>query len=212
MGHNDWYKDTDGNGCTVRVMLFDFKKAFDLIDHAILRAKLEDYELPPWVLDWTADFLTDRKQRVKFAYDCYWDWGSVRAGVPQGTQLGPWLFLVMINDIYVNGVNLWRYVDDTLMAETVHKGQPIGIQVSVDELVRKAETDKFQLNETKCKELQISFSRSADSFETVTINSKAIEVATNVKLLGLTISNNLKWNDHIENVIKSKCSVSRLVN
>ena len=212
MGHNDWYKDTDGNGCTVRVMLFDFKKAFDLIDHAILRAKLEDYELPPWVLDWTADFLTDRKQRVKFAYDCYWDWGSVRASVPQGTQLGPWLFLVMINDINVNGVNLWRYVDDTSMAETVHKGQPIGIQVSVDELVRKAETDKFQLNETKCKELQISFSRSADSFETVTINSKAIEVATNVKLLGLTISNNLKWNDHIENVIKSKCSVSRLVN
>ena len=212
MGHNDWYKDTDGNGCTVRVMLFDFKKAFDLIDHAILRAKLEDYELPPWVLDWTADFLTDRKQRVKFAYDCYWDWGSVRAGVPQGTQLGLWLFLVMINDINVNGVNLWRYVDDTSMAETVHKGQPIGIQVSVDELVRKAETDKFQLNETKCKELQISFSRSADSFETVTINSKAIEVATNVKLLGLTISNNLKWNDHIENVIKSKCSVSRLVN
>ena len=212
MGHNDWYKDTDGNGCTVRVMLFDFKKAFDLIDHAILRAKFEDYELPPWVLDWTADFLTDRKQRVKFAYDCYWDWGSVRAGVPQGTQLGPWLFLVMINDINVNGVNLWRYVDDTSMAETVHKGQPIGIQVSVDELVRKAETDKFQLNETKCKELQISFSRSADSFETVTINSKAIEVATNVKLLGLTISNNLKWNDHIENVIKSKCSVSRLVN
>ena len=203
MGHNDWYKDTDGNGCTVRVMLFD---------HAILRAKLEDYELPPWVLDWTADFLTDRKQRVKFAYDCYWDWGSVRAGVPQGTQLGPWLFLVMINDINVNGVNLWRYVDDTSMAETVHKGQPIGIQVSVDELVRKAETDKFQLNETKCKELQIGFSRSADSFETVTINSKAIEVATNVKLLGLTISNNLKWNDHIENVIKSKCSVSRLVN
>ena len=212
MGHNDWYKDTDGNGCTVRVMLFDFKKAFDLIDHAILRAKLEDYELPPWVLDWTADFLTDRKQRVKFAYDCYWDWGSVRAGVPQGTQLGPWLFLVMINDINVNGVNLWKYVDDTSMAETVHKGQPIGIQVSVDELVRKAETDKFQLNETKCKELPISFSRSADSFETVTINSKAIEVATNVKLLGLTISNNLKWNDHIENVIKSKCSVSRLVN
>ena len=212
MGHNDWYKDTDGNGCTVRVMLFDFKKAFDLIDHAILRAKLEDYELLPWVLDWTADFLTNRKQRVKFAYDCYWDWGSVRAGVPQGTQLGPWLFLVMINDINVNGVNLWRYVDDTSMAETVHKGQPIGIQVSVDELVRKAETDKFQLNETKCKELQISFSRSADSFETVTINSKAIEVATNVKLLGLTISNNLKWNDHIENVIKSKCSVSRLVN
>ena len=64
MLHN-WYKDTDGNGSTMRVMLFDFKKAFGLIDHAILMAKLGDYELPLRVLDWIADFLTDRKQRVK---------------------------------------------------------------------------------------------------------------------------------------------------
>ena len=112
----------------------------------------------------------------------------------------------MINDINVNGVNLRKYVDDTSMAETVHKGQPSGIQVAVDELVRQAETDKFQLNETKCKELQISFSRSADSFEAVTINNKLIEVVTSVKLLGLTISNNLEWNAHIENVIKKRSS------
>ena len=205
MLHN-WYKDTDGNGSTMRVMLFDFKKAFGLIDHAILMAKLGDYELPLRVLDWIADFLTDRKQRVKLAHDCYSDWGSVRAGVPQGTKLGPWLFLVMINDINVNGFNLWKYVHDTSMAETVHKGQPSGIQVAVDELVRQAETDKFQLNETKCKELQISFSRSADSFEAVTINNKPIEVVTSVKLLSLTISNNLKWDVHIENVIKKGSS------
>ena len=142
--HN-WYKNTDGNGSTVRVVLFDFRKAFDLIDHAILMAKLTDYELPPWVLDWIADFLTDRKQRVKLAHDCYSDWGSVRAGVPQGTKLGPWLFLVMINDINVNGVNLWKYVDDTSMAETVHEGQPSGIQFAVSDLVSQAEIDKFQL-------------------------------------------------------------------
>ena len=141
---------------------------------------------------------------MKLAHDCYSDWGSVRAGVPQGTKLGRWLFLVMINDININ--DMWKYVDDTSMAETVHKGQPSGIQVSVDELVRQAETDKFQLNETKCKELQISFSRSADSFEAVTINNKPIEIVTSVKLLGLTISNNLKWNAHVENVIKKGAS------
>ena len=201
MLHN-WYNDTDGNGSTVRVVLFDFRKASDLIDHAILMAKLSDYELPPWVLDWIADFLTDRKQRVKLAHDCYSDWVSVRAGVPQGTKLGPWLFLVMINYINVNGLNLWKYVDDTSLAETVRKGQPGGIQVAVDDLVRQAEMDKFQLNETKCKELQISFSKSVDPFDAVTINNKPIEVVTSMKLLGLTISNNLKWNAHIENIVK----------
>ena len=91
----------------------------------------------------------------------------------------------------------------TSMADTVHKGQPSGIQ---DELVRQAETDKFQLNETKCEELQISFSRSADSFEAVTINNKPTEVVVSVKLLGFTISSNLKWNALIENVIKKGAS------
>ena len=143
---------------------------------------------------------------MKLAHDCYSDWGSVRAGVPQGTKLGPWLFLVMINYIYVNGLNLWKYVDDTSMAETVHNGQPSGIQVAVDDLVRQAEMDKFQLNETKCKELQISFSKSVDPFDAVTINNRPIEVVTSVKLLGLTVSNNLKWNAHIENVVKKGAS------
>ena len=50
------------------------------------------------------------------------------------------------------------------MAETVHKGQPSGIRVAVDNLVRQAEIDKFQLNETKCKELQITFSKSVHPF------------------------------------------------
>ena len=187
----------------MRVMLFDFTKAFDFIDHSILIAKLEAYELPPWVLDWIASFLTDRKQRVKLAYNSFSDWGSVKAGVPQGTKLGPWLFLVMINDIKVSGVSLWMYVDGTSISETVHKGQPSGIQVAVDDLVKQAEADKFQLNETKCKELQISFRRSPDSFKAVTINNKPTEVVTK-----MTWSHNLKQssNAHIDNVIKKGSS------
>ena len=73
------------------------------------------------------------------------------------------------------------------------------MQVGVDHLVKQAKADKFQLNETKCKELRISFRRSPDSFKAATINNKPIEVVTCVKLLGLTISNNLKWNAHIDN-------------
>ena len=163
---------------------------------------LEDYELPPWVIDWITNFLTDRKKRVKLAHNCYSEWGPVKAGVPQGTKLGPWLFLVMINDFKVNGVNLWKDVGDTSIAETLPKNQSRRIQVAVDDLVKHAETDKFQLNETKCKELRISFSRYTDSFEAVTINNKPIEVVTGVKLLRLTISNNLKWNAHIDYYIK----------
>ena len=62
---HSWNKSTDGNGATVRVMLFDFRKAFDLIDHHILLEKLKKYDIPKSILHWIMDFLTDRCQRVK---------------------------------------------------------------------------------------------------------------------------------------------------
>ena len=84
-----WFLGTDGNGSTIRTILFDYRKAFDLIDHGILIDKLSRLELPPSVINWIIDFLTDRFQRVKLADDCFSEWGSVPAGVPQGTKLGP---------------------------------------------------------------------------------------------------------------------------
>ena len=60
-----WYRGTDGNGAIARMVLFDFKKAFDLIDHHILCGKLLHYDLPPWVIHWIKSFLTNRQQRVK---------------------------------------------------------------------------------------------------------------------------------------------------
>ena len=96
-------KAPDGNGTLVRLVLLDFRKAFKLIDHQILIEKLHSLAIPSGVISWVRDFLTNRQQRVKLARDCFSEWSLIPAGVPQGTKLGPWLYILMIN--YLNTVS-----------------------------------------------------------------------------------------------------------
>ena len=70
MIHN-WIAATDGNCATVRVILFDYQKAFDFIDHAILVQKLTTLEIPRSIVNWIIDFLSDRLQRIKLVDSCY---------------------------------------------------------------------------------------------------------------------------------------------
>ena len=76
---------TDGNGATVRVVLFDFKKAFDLIDHHILVWKLHSFALSEAVVSWIIDFSHLSQTACKVGPRCFSEWGVVPAGVPQET-------------------------------------------------------------------------------------------------------------------------------
>ena len=108
----------------------------------------------------------------------------------------------MINDLSVADKTLWKYVDDTTLIKSVPKNGTSYMQLRVDELVRRSEADGFQLNESKCKELRISFSRSGSSVDHITINDKQIEVVSSAKLLGVVVSDNLRWNAHVESICK----------
>ena len=72
-----WLSQTDGNGATIRIILFDYRKAFDLIDHEILAGKLCSLDLPVSVVNWIIDFISDRYQRIKLADDCFSEWRKV---------------------------------------------------------------------------------------------------------------------------------------
>ena len=136
------------------------------------------------------------------AQNCKSEWRDIPAGVPQGTKLGPWLFLLMIDDIDVTSTDTWKFVDDTTMAECVERDGVSTIQNAVTEFSEKALANKFQLNESKCKELRVSFAKTDPQFEQVIVNDKPLEIVQHAKLLGLNLSSDLKWNHHVTEITK----------
>ena len=197
-----WTKATDGNGSTVRTVLFDYRKAFDLIDHGILVNKLKSLNLPVSIINWVIDFLSNRQQRIKLVEGCFSEWDSVPSGVPQGTKLGPWLFVIIINDLNIRNASLWKYVDDTTVSETIPKGAISHAQLIVDEVVEWSRLNRFQLNTDKCKELRISFAKNKPDLPPLMVCGNTLEVVDSAKLLGVTITSNLTWNLHVAEVIK----------
>ena len=109
----------------------------------------------------------------------------------------------MIDDLSTTGnCNMWKYVDDTTISEVVQRSQNSDLQRLVDDLTRQVAINGFQLNEGKCKELCISFSRSPPDFDPIVVNSKDLECVHKAKMLGVTLSVDLKWNAHVDEIVK----------
>ena len=108
---HSWCEATDTPDSFVRVLLVDYRKAFDHINHELLITKLCDMGLPAHLVRWMAAFLIDRQQSVKIG-DTVSNIGYPNGGVPQGTLSGPKNFLVQINDLQTP-CPIFKYVDDS---------------------------------------------------------------------------------------------------
>ena len=104
------------------------------------------------------------------------------SGVPQGTKLGPSLFVIIINDLSILNALLWKYVDDTTVSEIIPKGQSTSAQEYVDSVADWTIDNRFQLNIDKCKEIRFSFSTNNADLPPLFINSQELEVVQNAKL------------------------------
>ena len=147
MLHN-WLSALESPSTYLRVCFLDFSKAFDHIDHNILVCKLLKMGARSIVFKWICSFPPQRRQAVKLD-GLLSEWATVHAGVPQGTKLGPVLFLVLVNDLACKS-SYWKYVDDITISEVVPHGSLSTIQDDLDSITAWAEENCISLNPKKC--------------------------------------------------------------
>ena len=194
------YKATDQRDQCVRVLLLDFSKAFDRINQNILLRKMSDMAVDNTLIEWVRNFLTGRKQRVKIGNSTS-SYKQVNGGVPQGTVLGPILFMIMINDLLNDWESRWKYVDDTSLSETVPVNNQSVLQVTLDGINSWCEENDMVLNVQKCKEILFCFWKEKPNFQQLIVDNYVVEQVKSAKLLGLMLSSNLKWNKDVEYIV-----------
>ena len=126
----------------------DYAKAFDHVDHSTV--KLSTYGVPEFMISWLSTFLSNRQQRVKIA-DVMSDWLILRGGIPQGSWLGPLIFLMLIDDLKLPLLT-HKYVDDITVSEILAHDEDGRMQSAFDEIEAWSATNYMNINCKKTKE------------------------------------------------------------
>ena len=193
-----WHIALD-DGHSVRVLFVDYAKAFDHIDHNTV---IKSLGVPDFIVCWTTSFLSERQQRVKIS-DILSEWISPRGGMPQGSWLGPLIFIVLIDDLRLT-VLTHKFLDDTTVSEIVQKDTASEMQHTIDVLTEWSEVNHMTVNSKKTKEMVLG-PLSKESTTPLLMTGNLVQQVTQYKLLGVTINAALKWDDHVK-AITSKAA------
>jgi hypothetical protein len=199
-----WHNAVD-KGQSVRTVFIDFAKAFDHVDHNVLVDKLLAFGLPDTIIRWMCSFLMHRRQRVKIG-DFLSEWLDMFAGMPQGSFLGPLTFIILIDSLRATCLT-HKFVDDTTMTEVLSKNSISQMQTAVEELVQQAAKTGMNVNGKKTKEMLIGPIIKKPPLQ-LTLDGAAVDRVAVFKLLGVHVSSDLKWTQHVDAI--SAKAASRL--
>ena len=192
----------DKQESTIGVFI-DLKKAFDTVDHKILLSKLQCYGIRGLALDWIKSYLANRGQ-----YVCYNNSNSelknIKCGVPQGSILGPVLFILYINDMCEVSklLNIILFADDTSIFYSTRN--IVDITCTVNNELEKLDiwfrVNKLSLNMNKTNFIMFTNKKQLRPTVNIVLNGKNIEQVSHTKFLGVIIDENLTWREQIKTV------------
>ena len=202
----------------------DYEKAFDKVDHSLLLAKLSRYQLPDLFVTWVRSFLSNRTQTVVVG-------GSqsrpqrVISGVPQGSVLGPALFLVFINDIErcLTGSTIGFFADDTRISSRISSDSDMQIlQTDLNSVIQWSEQNNMRLHSKKFELIihranpnSIGLSKELPFLYTVSSyqlpDSSTLFETMDLRDLGIQVSANGSWSNHINKIVDKAKGVSSWV-
>ena len=194
--------DNKKYGCGIFI---DLRKAFDTVNHEILLNKLDHYGIRGTALNWFKSYLFNRKQYV-FHNGVSSQYQFITSGVPQGSVLGPLLFLLYINDLpnISKVLNFFLFADDTNIyyeADTPAKLEKV-INKELKKLRIWLIVNRLSLNIDKTNFVVFHpYNKPLKQKITLKIHKSAIKEKDCVKYLGVLIDSTLTWKDHIDNVI-----------
>ena len=187
----------------IRVVFCDISKAFDRVWHPGLLSKLSRIGITGKLLDWFKNYLTDRQQRVVINGQ-HSNWASVLAGVPQGSVLGPLLFLIYINDITdeVESSEVRLFADDTILYIFIDNPVQSALALNSDlqKISKWADNWLIRFSAPKTKTMTISKKKNLQKGPPLIMDGTPLQEVNAYKHLGVTLSSNLSWNAHIEDL------------
>ena len=205
-----WLKSMN-DGLMTGVILLDLRKAFDLVNHTLLLEKLKLYQCCGKTLEWFTSYLNERKQMVNFKNNIS-DPELVKSGVPQGSILGPLLFILFMNDIplEINEGALEMYADDSTVSVSGKTVKEIEtkLNTSARQIATWCSENKMAVNVEKTKSLLVTTQQKRSMLKRnqqdqaigVRMNGQPLLQIHQQKLLGVVIDQDLTWNVQVKNI------------